>query len=41
MLGGGEGGLQSKDNQENFRREDSIGGCSYATGEDGEMHDKP
>ena len=31
--GGGEGGLQSEDNQENFGREDSSGGCSHATGE--------
>ena len=39
--GGSEGGLQSEDNQENFRREDSFGGCSYATGEDGGTHDEP
>ena len=32
--GGGERGLQGKDNQKDFGREDSFGGCSYATGED-------
>ena len=33
MAGGSEGGLQSENNQEDFGREDSFGGCSYATGE--------
>ena len=34
MAGGSEGSLQGKDNQKDFGREDSIGGGSYATGED-------
>ena len=38
MAGGSEGGLQSENNQEDFGREDSFGGCSYATGEKIKIH---
>ena len=38
MAGGSEGGLQSENNQEDFGREDSFGGCSYATGEKLKIH---
>ena len=33
VAGGSEGGLQGENNQEDFGREDSFGGCSHATGE--------
>ena len=33
LAGCGEGGLQSKNHQKDFGREDSLGGCSYATGD--------
>ena len=41
MAGGSEGGLQSENNQEDFGREDSFGGCSYATGEKLKIHNSP